>query len=809
MGAMDSFRQDLRFAVRSLRRRPGFTAVAVFTLALGIGATTAMFSVVRGILLRPLAYPESGRLVTVWESAPEDVGSLEGGLLSHPDFRDVRDEISSVQSIALVNGANLTVTEEGGAELVRGARITPGLFEVLKTPLSRGREFTDLENRFEGPSVVIVRADYWRDRFGELDDALGSSIRIGGKAHQIVGIAPSGFDYPGDARLWIPAQNDEDGCGRGCVNRGSVARLAEGATIEAARAELETLAARLETEYPTSNVNTTFAIATLHDVMVGDVRPALWLLLGAVGMVLLIACANVANLILVRGRGRVAEVAVRTTLGASRRRILKQLMTESGLIAFFGGVAGLGLALLGVNLVLALAPASIPRMDEVAIDPMTLGFAGLLVVITTVLFGATPGLMVPRVELAQVLRGGGRGDVTGGDTGRARATILTIEVALSVLLLMGTGLMVRSLIRTTEVEPGYDVRDIAAFRLSLPRARYSPDQRVQFMDRLRERLVAAPEIESAAVFVAPPLSSVSVFGGFTRTDRPPPEPGEGQMANYRAVGPGAVEMLGIPIVSGRAFRDSDRRESEPVVIITQQTADRYFVGKDPVGRLIQLQVSTGFDETGPRRIVGVAGDFRGARLTQAPGPETLVPYAQAGAGFPHVLLRGPDPAALLDAARRELRALDPELPLIQPGTLAELVDEQLAQPRFYLFLLGLLASLAVVLAAVGMYGVVAYVVSQRTKEIGVRMALGAQTPQVVNLVLWQGVRPAIWGIVLGVLGALWTGNLMRGLLYKVAPQDPLTLVAVPVLLLGIVVAACVIPARRATRVAPATALRSE
>ncbi len=805
----DTLRQDLAFATRSLARRPAFTAIAVFTLALGIGSTTAMFSVVRGILLRPLAYPESDRLVTIWKSSPEEAASLGGGLLSHPDFRDVRDEIASVEAIALVNPANVTVTEDGGAEMVAGARATPGLFGVLGTPLLLGRDFTDLENRVGGPAAVIVSADYWRDRFGTLDQALGSTIRIGGTARQVVGVAPGGFSYPEHARLWLPAQNNEEGCGRGCVSRSSVARLATGVTVETARAELETLAARLGAAYPTTNGDALFAIATLHDVTVGDVRPALWLMFGAVGMVLLIACANVANLILVRGRGRITEVAIRTTLGAGRRRILKQLMTESGLIAGLGGVVGVGLAYFGVDFILRIAPENLPRLEEIRLDPATLGFAGLLVVATTAIFGATPAILVSRVDLAKSLRDGGRGDVAGRRAGRARTAILTGEVALSVLLLVGAGLMLRSLIRTTTVDPGYEVGELAAFRLSLPGARYDPAARVRFMDRLQEGLAAAPEIESAAVFLGPPLSSVSVFGGFTRPDLPPPAAGAGPSANYRAVSPGAIEMLGIPILAGRGFRDTDRHDSEPVVLITQLLADRHFAGEDPVGRQIDLQVSTGFDEEGPRTIVGVIGDFRGAQLRQSPDNETLIPFAQAGAGFPHVLLQSRNPAMALEAARRVLRALDPELPMMQPGALSELVDDQLAQPRFYLLLLAILATLALVLAAVGMYGVVAYAVSQRTKEIGVRMALGARAGEVVQLVIRQSLRPAIFGVVLGVLGALLMGNVMRGLLYRVAPTDPLTLLAVPVVLLFVVILACAIPARRATRVSPSTALRRE
>lgn len=806
---MDVFRQDVRYAFRSLRARPGFSTIAVLTLALGIGATTAMVSVVRGIVLRPLPYPESGRLVTVWESPPEEATSLDGGYLSHPNFRDVRDEIGGIESIALVDGTNLTVSEDGGAVLVRGARITPGFFEVFRLPLLRGREFTEAEDVYGGPKVAIVSPAYWRDRLGGREDVLGSTIRIGGEAYEIVGVAPPGFRYPDEAQIWIPAQNDEEGCGRGCVNRGSVARLAPGASVGSTRRALEALAARLEARYPESNTDVTFAVATLQDVTVGDVRPALWILLGAVGMVLLIACANVANLLLVRGRARLTELAVRTSLGADGRRIFRQLMTESGLLALLGGLGGVGLAVWGIDRVLALAPDSIPRIEEVGLDPLTLAFAGLLVALTTLVFGLAPAIALSRIEASRALRQGGRGDVTGGRSGRGRTAILASEVALSVILLVGAGLMVRSLARMSEVRPGFDASGITLFRLSLPSARYSPDQRVAFIDRLSERLTAVPGVEGVAVMVAPPLSGVTIFGGFTRTDRPEPEPADEPSAMWRAAGAGALDMLGIPIVAGRSFRTTDRRESEPVAIVTRRLAREYFGDVDPIGRQIDVQVSTGYPDDLPRTVVGVMGDIRGLRLTRAPVAELVIPYAQAAAGFPHVLLRGRDPAALLDAARRELRALDPELPLMQPGTMDQLIEEQLAQPRFYLLLLSLFAALAVVLAAVGMYGVVAYAVSQRTREIGVRMALGARVSQVVKLVLWQGLRPALFGIALGVLAAWWGGSLMRGLLYEVAPQDPITLLAVPVLLLAVVILACAIPARRASRIPPAIALRSE
>jgi putative ABC transport system permease protein len=440
---------------------------------------------------------------------------------------------------------------------------------------------------------------------------------------------------------------------------------------------------------------------------------------------------------------------------------------------------------------------------------MTLAFAATLVAFTTLLFGLAPALELSRIDLTSALRRGGRGDVTGGRRSRGRAAIIASEVALSVVLLIGAGLMVRSLVQITRVEPGFDLDGITAFRLSLPSSRYDPEARVAFAQRYIEQLAAVPGVEDVAFMIGPPLSGISIWGGITRTDAPEPDPGEGPTANYRVAGVGALEMLGIPIVAGRSFAATDRRDSEPVVIITQRLADEVFAGVDPIGRKLDIHVTTGYEEEEPRTIVGVAADIRGSALTREPVAETFIPFAQVGAGFPHVLMRGREPAALLEAARRELRALDPELPMIRPGMMQDLVDAQLAQPRFYLILMGLFSGLAVVLAAVGIYSVVAYAVSQRTREIGVRMALGARLPQIIRLVLWQGLRPAVVGIAAGLVVAFWSGNLMRGLLYQVAPEDPLTLMVVPLLLIAVVALACSVPARRASRIPPAIALRTD
>jgi len=808
---MDVLRQDLRYAIRSLSMRRSFTIIAVLTLALGIGATTSIFSVVRGILLRPLAYPESDRILMIWETSPEDAARLDGGMLSHPDFQDIQTDATTIESMAQYSGSNLTVSTDEGAELVRGARITPAFFRVFRTPLESGRPFTDVEDARGGPKAAIISDGYWREKLGAKADVLGSTIRISGEPHTIVGIAAPGFAFPENARVWIASQNDDEGCGRGCVVRQTVARLSDGATLGASRAELASIGTRLEEAFPDTNTRKTFTTALLRDVIVGDVRPALWVMLGAVIMVLLIACANVANLLLVRGRARAAEIAVRATLGADRGRLLAQLLTESVLLALVAGIAGVVLAAWGVDMLVTLAPSNIPRLDEVGLDATTLLFAAGMVAATVALFGLTPSLHLSRVDLSEALRTGGRGEVNAGGLRFGRSAFLVTEVALSVMLLLAAGLMVRSLVRMSRVDAGFEPGGVTLFRLSLPDARYpEPEQVVQFVDRVREGIAAIPGVEDVAIMVGPPLSNVNMFGNFTRPDRPEPGPGEEPSIDYRIVDAEAMQLLRIPVVAGRTFTASDRHGSSPVALISAEAARRYFPGEDPVGRQIRLSISAGFPEDQPRTIVGVFTDPHSNGLTTAAPPAVYIPYAQSGASFPHVLIRGRgDAGQFIASARNVVQSLDPEMPLAQAGVMEEFVSRQLAQPRFYLVLLGLFAFLAVVLAAVGMYGVVAYAVARRTREIGVRMALGARVQEVIRLVLWQGLRPAFGGIVIGTLAALAGSRLMRSLLFGIAPTDPLTYIAVPLVLGTVVLAACAIPARRASRIPPATALRSE
>lgn len=802
---IDNLMSDVRYALRSMMQRPGFTLAALLTLALGIGATTAIFSVVQGILLRPLPYEAIDRL-TVFGQGSTDGDADQVSTISVANFVDWRDQSTSFESMALYSSAQITVTGLGEAESVPGAQVTPDFFRVLGAEPMIGRTFTDAESSPSGPQAIIVSHQFWQDRLGGATDVLQRTLEVSGVARPIVGVTPPGFEYPAGARLYAPVRNNE-GCGRGCVYLGGIAKLNAGVGIDQARTELVGIASRLEQEYPADNTNTTARVRSLMDETVGDVRGALLVLLGAVIMVLLIACANVANLLLVRGSSRSAELAVRAVLGAGRRRIMSQLMTENLMLAFAGGVLGVIIASWAVDLLRAFAPDTLPRVDEIALDATTLGFAFAIVLATSLIFGLLPALRLSRGTLADTLRGAGRGDL-GARRGWGRSAILVAEVALAAVLLLGAGLMVRSLAGMNDVEPGFDTDNIAHFTIGLPSARYdSPERSVLFMEELTARLAAMPGVEAAGVVLPMPLGPSVYATSFERMDQVS-EPGQGPGALLRVIDGNGMAALGISVVEGRAFEGSDRQGALPVALINRSAADEFWPGEDAIGKQIEVGVSFGFDEQ-PRTIVGITADIRALSLTEAAEPEIMVPHAQTGAGGGTLVMRAGDPAAALAAARAELAAMDPDLPVIRPGTVAQLIAAETAATRFYMMLLAIFAGLAVVLAAIGIYGVVAFTVARRSREIGVRIAMGARIQEVFRLVVWQGVRPALIGVAIGIGGAVLAGRVIAGLLFGVQPHDPLTLVAVTVFLIGVVVLACVVPAGRATRIPPASALRGE
>jgi putative ABC transport system permease protein len=804
--AMDDLRQDLKHALRSLRKRPGFTLVAALTLALGIGATTAIFSVVHGILLRPLPYPRPDELVTVDRIRPDG----RRGSVSQPDLRDMQAELGSFTALAGFSPTSLTLTGLGEAKLVPGARVTDGLLAVFAQAPTLGRDLRQEENLPDGPQVTLIGHRFWQQRLGGAPDAVGRTLELSGTPYEIVGVAPPGFDYPDGAQLWIPMYLDTEDCGRGCNLLQVAARLAPATPLATARQELAALATRLEAAYPEDNYRKTFVAETLEETEVGAVRRALWMLLAGVGMVLLVACANVGNLLLARAAGRRGEMEVRAALGAGRGRLLRLLGAEAALLAAGGGAAGILFAWEGVDLLVRFAPATLPRVGEVRLDGAALLFAGGLMVATALLFGLAPALQLSRVAGGGGLRSGS-GGAGEGRAGFSRGALLVAEVALSLMLLTGAGLLARSFVRLTGIELGFDEKDVLRFSLSLPDARYpSPGDAVRYFSSLEEGLRSLPGVRAVGSIFGSPLGKNRVNGSIYLLDRPPAPPGQEDVVATEVVTPGLFATLGLPLLRGRGFEPGDLDGAARVAVVSQSLAERFYPGLDPIGRPLRTGVSFGYEEEEPRRIVGVVGDLRSRSLTAEPEPTLYLPQGQVGSTYLAVLVRTePGLAGIEPMVRAEVRRADPGLALRGVETLESAVGRSLAPARFYTCLLAAFALVALALAAVGLYGVVAYLVSRRHHEIAVRMALGADGPRVVGLVLGQGLRPAAVGVALGLAGAALASRLLASLLYGVEPTDPATFAAVTALVAAVLLLALALPAARASRIRPMAALKDD
>ena len=800
--------RDLQFALRNLARTPAFTVVALTTLALGIGANAAIFSVVNGVMLRPLPYHEPDGLYLVGRFYEGEGGM--GFAHSQPDALDIQADVAAIESAAGYTTATFTLTDGAQPEVVRGARVTNGLFEVFHEAPMLGRDLRGEENVPGAPLVAVIGHAFWQERYGDNPDVIGQTVELSEQTYEIVGVAPAGFDFPRDAQIWVPRYHNLEGCARGCHLMRLVARLLPDATLATAQAQLDALAARLQEAFPDSNFGKEFRFITLADMVYGSVRTGLFVMLGAVGLVLLIACANVANLLLARGSARTGEIAVRSALGASRGRLVVQLLVEALVLAGVGGALGVALARVGLGALLRLAPSNLPRLEEISVDGAVLLFALGTVVIITLLFGLMPALRLARTSVSEALNHGGRGE--GGSPARAwsRSALLVAEVALSLMLLFGAGLLLRSFSELNEVELGFDKGSVLSFLISLPDARYDSDASVRFFDQLETRLASVPGVESVGGVFGSPMGGSNIGGSFRLLDRPEPPPGQDPSAMFRPITLGYLETLRVPILRGRGFEPNDRIDTPPVVLVTQQFVDRFYPDKDPLGEQVEFHVSVGYDIDQPHTIVGVVADIRSRNPRNDPVPEAYVVQAQAGSDYFRMMVRvAPGVPDLLPAIRREVGAIDPNIPLRSVETLEAAVERAYGPARFYLILLALFAGVAVLLAAIGLYGVVAYLVSRRTREIGLRMALGAEGRDVVRLVLRQGMTPAALGIALGLLGT-WAGSRVLGsLLYNVGTQDPMTLVGVTALLLGVTVVAILIPARRASRIPPVVALKSE
>ncbi len=804
---MENLRQDLAFTVRSLLRNPAFSMAALLTLALGIGATTSIFSVVNGVLLRPLPYADQDRLVTV-HAAMVDKPTARGNM-SGPDIIDLA-ATDAVQTLVGYSGGSATLTGMGEARIIPGVRLSEGILSTFGLKPFLGRDLEPEESIPGAARSVVVGYGFWQEELGGRRDVLGQTLELDGDSYEIVGVAPAGFDFPDGSRLWRPYYRDEEGCGRGCHIFNTVGRLADGATFDQARAQADALALRLDEAFPDSNFEKRFNLLTLEDDMVGEIRAQLWILLAAVGLVLLVACANVANLLLARSQGRMTEVGIRAALGAGRRRLVQQVLTESLVLSLVGGSMGLGLTFGGVHILRGMAPDSLPRVEEVSVDPSVLLFALFLSVVVALLFGLTPAFRLARSSPAHALGRSRRGADAGPGGRRARTLLLGGEVALSLILLVGAGLLLRTLGRLHGIDPGFRTDGITRFNISLPESAYPDLASVAgFFEGLEGRIGALPGVESVGSTFGAALGNMNASGVASVEGRPEAAPGKEIEALMRPVTPGYLETMGISVLSGRGIEGSDRAGNQEVALINQTLAADLFPGEDPIGKRMRVSVNFGYGSP-YRTVVGVVADSRMLSLTQEPLGAFFVPQRQAGPEYLTVAVRSrPGTGSLLAAIRGEVAAMDPNLPISRVETMEGVMAKATAPARFFLTLLGVFAVLAVALAAVGLYGVATYMVSRRRQEIGIRMALGAQTHRVTRMVIGQTALPVLVGLMAGLGISLVGASLMERLLFEVDPRDPLVYGSVSVILVAVAFLAAVIPAVQASRVDPGEALRRE
>lgn len=811
---LDDLKRDVAFAARQILSHPAFSAVAIATIALAIGATTAIFSVVDGVMLRPLPYGEPDELVMVWMDYTErDVvlPDKRREWLSWPNFADFRDEVQSVESISAFQGWRPTLTGDGtSAEQLVGALFSHGMFaEVLGVRPALGRGFLPEDDVPDGPNVVLLSDGFWRTAFGADPGILNQTVLLNDVPFTVVGVMPPDFTPPPflGTDVWSPLHFDRtNGGGRGSIFLRAVGRMRDGASLELVRAQATDLGARLEQEYPVDNVDTSFNVYPLHDDLVNQASTALWILLGAVGFVLLIACVNVANLLLARGATRSSEMAVRVAMGAGRRRIVSQLLTESSLLALVGGAVGIGLAFLGTDALVRMAPSGTPLLEQVSVDARILGFAMLVTVLTGSLFGVIPALRASGTDPAGALREGGRSGAASGSAG-LRNTLVVGQVGLALILLVGAGLLVRSFQNLQRVDLGFDPEGVLSMRIQLPGVRY-PDaaSRLAFFGPLEERLAALPNVEAVGSVDALPLAGFDGDVSFMVEGAPPPRQGLEPSVWIRRTTPGYFESLGLELVAGRAFTPSDDGEASRVIIVNETLQRDYFNGQ-AVGK--RLNVNSPEDPVW-REVVGVVGDIKNFGIRADSRNAMYLPYAQAPSNFMFTTIRtSGDAESLVNPIRSVVAEIDPgvALALVQP--MDELVDSSLATDRFTTSLLGGFALVAMLLAIVGLYGVVSYTVSMRMREMGVRIALGAPQSHIRRLVLKWALGLVVAGIGLGLIGAIGLTGLIEGLLFGVPTTDPLTFGAVAGLMVIAALLASLIPAVRATRVDPIEVLKSE
>lgn len=820
---MQSLLSDIRYAIRNLFQARGFAAVALLTLALGIGATTAMFSIVNAVLLRPLPYDQPERLVALNEFDTEHgAPAVPEKTLSFPDYRDVAARNHSFTSVAAYTFSEYPLTGAGDPVHVEGAVVTANLFPLLGVQPALGRGFLSGEDA-PGHHVAILSDRFWRAHFNGDKKVIGRNIALRGYSYTIVGVMPKGFQFAPRSQArdiyvtfsgWSEVDDPRDIPSteqRGNHSIFAIARLRPGVTVAQANSDLTAIYRSLTKEYPDTNLHVGIAARPELRYVVGSTRAPLLVLLGAVGLVLLIACANVANLLLARGASRSREMATRTALGATRWRIVRQLVTESLVLSVAGAALGAGFATWALAALLRLYPENLPRAAEIGIDQRVLFFTAALAVLTGILFGIVPALRASSPNLAATMREGGRNATAGPVHNRIRAIIVVAETALGVTLLIGAGLLIRSFARLSEVNLGLDPHNVLTADLDLNEARYKPDQMDQFLSQLLTRIRALPGVVNAGGAMPLPMGGDDGWTiSFNILDHPVPRSLQ-PSAGFYVVSSGFFETMKIPLLRGRTFDERDQRNSKPVMIVTESFAKKYFPHDDPVGRMIEIGVGEGVARAQykKREIVGVVGDIRSSNLTTVPAPAYYVPLPQLMFGATLVVRAAGDPRTIAPTISRVLKEMDPEAPLFNVRTMEDCLALDLGRARFQATLLAIFAGAALLLTAIGLYGVIAYSVAQRTHEIGVRMALGAPRGKVLAMMLSSGLRLALAGIAIGVIGALALARVISSLLYEIPPHDPLTYLAVCVVLGAVALLASYIPALRAARTDPMVALRYE
>jgi putative ABC transport system permease protein len=809
---MDTLWKNIIYSVRMLLKRPSLTFVAIIAIGLGIGANTAIFSVVNTVLLQPLPYEQPEQLVML--ASEQRNQALDGrGTFSVPDFLDVQQQSKTLEYVAVHQQTGTIATEGGEPERLIGAVVTADYFPLLRVKPVLGRVFTRDEDKPGAAQVVVLSHALWQRRFGGDPNIIGREINLGGKT-TVIGVLPAGFKYPisdDPQDFWEPLFSATFLTKEAREERANhflsvIGRMKPGATVEQTKADLDLLSRQIEQQYPQSNTNVIFNAVSMHEDMTRDYRGTLLIMLGAVGLVLLIACANVANLLLARAAARQKEVAIRMALGASRKRIAAQLLTESLLLSLAGGALGLLLASGGIFLLIAYGPTDVPRLHDVSLDRNVLLFTLAISTLTGVLFGLVPALQASRPDPGNTLKQDGRGLAHGRS--RMRSALIVSEVALSLMLLVGAGLLINSFWRLLRTDAGFEPRGVLALDIPLSRTKYTtPEQRSAAFEQMIGRMKTLPGVRDVSVTSNVPMTDRDVELTFQIEGRRPYQPGEEPTADYTVVGSDYFRTMNIALHRGRVFTNHDTAGSPEVVVVSDAFVKRYFPTEDPIGRRIV------FDDPDrkPLEIVGVVGDIKRNGLDAAVEPELYISHLQRPERRLNLVLRtdARDAAQLTQATRAEIKNFDPNQIIWRTQTLEELLGTSVAPRRFNMLLLGIFATVALVLAAVGLYGVMSYSVSWRTHEIGIRMALGAKRADVLRLVIRQGLAMTLIGLGIGLVGAFALSRVMAGLLFGVSPKDPLTFAGVSIVLLAVALLACLLPARRATRVNPIVALRSE